>query len=114
MVRSISVRLLVSDPLLELAETEFSRLMKHPDHREDALQEIRMVETFVLGQPFPQKRDALRRALAWLGFELGVESRRPRGRRPSYVPLPIIEEGTFLSDLAERLEVARAIERAAA
>lgn len=113
MVSRISVRLLVSVALLDFAKKHFASLMEHPDHREDALQELRMVDAFLSQTTDARKRRMAASALSWLQYDLGVVTAKPRARRPEYTPLPKLEEGTFLNDLSERLEAARLYERAA-
>ena len=113
MLSRISVRLLVSVDLVDFAEEVFPRLMTHPDYREDALQELRMVDAFLPQATSIEKRRTARQALTWLQYMLGVSTVKPRCARPAYDPLPVLEEGSFLKDLAERLEAARMYEAAA-
>ena len=109
----ISVRLLVSVDLVDFANQMFPKLMMHPDHREDALQELRMVDAFLFQATRAQKRRAATQALSWLQYDLGVVTTKPRCNKPTYAPLPTVEEGTFLKDLSDTLEVALAYDRAA-
>lgn len=112
MIRSISVRLLVSVELLEFAESKFFELMQDPGQREDALQELRMVEMFSARADLKAKLALAKRALTWLTYERSPEILpRPRCRKPKYTPLPKLEEGTFLADLSLKLEAARLHER---
>lgn len=113
MVSRISVRLLVSVELVDFANEQFPKLMEDLDHREDALQELRMVDAFLPLATDAQKRRAAHSALAWLQYDLGVVQAAPRVDRPEYASLPKLEEGTFLNDLSEMLEAARLYDRAA-
>jgi hypothetical protein len=113
MVSRISVRLLVSVELVDFAHEQFAKLMEHPDHREDALQELRMVDAFLFQATDAQKRRTAHSALSWLQYDLGVVTAEPSVERPQYEPLPRLEEGSFLNDLSERLEAARLYDRAA-
>lgn len=113
MLSRISVRLLVSVDLASFANRMFPELMEHPDHREDALQELRMVDAFLSQATGAQRCRKAKQALSWLQYDLGVVTAKPRCRKPSYAPLPALEEGTFLNDLSEKLEAAIAHERAA-
>ena len=113
MVRSISVRLLVEVDLMDFAEGHFAELMTHPDHREDALQELRMIDAFLPKTARTERRRMVRRALSWLAYNLGVTTRAPRFAKPLYTAHPKLERGTFLNDLSEKLEVARAYDVAA-
>lgn len=108
----ISVRLLVSVALLDFAKKHFARLLEHPDHREDALQELRMIDAFLVQATDAARCRMARRALSWLSYDLGVEAAKPRLKAPLYQPLPKLERGTFLKDLSDRLEAARVYERA--
>jgi hypothetical protein len=113
MLSRISVRLLVSVDLLNFANERFALLMSHPDHREDALQELLMVEAFLFQATSAQKRRAARKALSRLAYDLGVVTAKPHCEEPEYAPLPVLEEGTFLNDLSLKLEAALAYDRAA-
>jgi hypothetical protein len=113
MVSRNSVRLPASVDLIAFANVHFAELMKHPDHREDALQELRIVSAFLPQATDAEKRRVARRVLSWLQYDLGVVAAKPRCQKPSYAPLPELEEGSFLNDLSDRLEAARMYERAA-
>jgi len=113
MVSRISVRLLVSVELVDFANEQFQKLMEHPDHREDALQELRMVDAFLPLATGAERRRAAHSALSWLQYDLGVVPAAPRVDRPAYAPLPKLEEGTFLNDLSQMLDDARLYDRAA-
>jgi hypothetical protein len=113
MVSRISVRLLVSVDLVDFANQHFAELMNHPDHREDALQELRMVDAFLSQATGAQKRRTAKQALSWLAYDLGVTTTKPRCARPVYKALPALEEGTFLNDLSLKLEAALEYDRAA-
>jgi hypothetical protein len=106
MVRSISVALLVSTELEEFASGQFPELMSHPDFRDDALQELRMVE---LGETdgLEEKVDVARRALAWLSYELGLRPDRPTFPRVDFLWLKDAVSGTFLRDTDRALESLR-------
>jgi hypothetical protein len=97
MVRSISVASLVSSELLQFACASFPELMSHPDFREDALQELRLVE---LGETdgLEEKVEVARRSLAWLSYELGLRPDRPTFPRVDYLWLKDAVTGTFLRD----------------
>lgn len=115
MIRSISVRLMVSSELMDFAEAMFDELLADPDQRLDTLQELRMVETFSASASPKEKLEEARRALTWLRYERSPEVLpKPRCRRPSYSPLPNVEEGTFLRDLSDALDAARFAESQAA
>lgn len=113
LVSRISVRLMVSAHLVDFANAQFPKLMEHPDLREDALQELRMVDAFRPQAIGAEKRRMARRALSWLEYELGLVPAMPRHMKPSYEALPKLEEGAFLNTLSETLEASRLVERAA-
>lgn len=111
MIRRISTKAhFVSAEVLDFANANFGVLMQHPDFREDALQELCMVERFApRDQDGAKDKDEARRALAWLSYHLGVIPVKPLCRKPKYAPLPAIEEGTFLADLQHVLDVERSV-----
>lgn len=109
MIRRISTKAhFVSAESLDFANANFGVLMQHPDFREDALQELRMVERFAPADRDGRQAEA-RRALAWLSYHLGVIPVKPLCRKPKYAPLPMLEEGTFLADLQRALDVERSV-----
>ena len=106
MVRTISVAALVSSELLESACGSFPELLTHPDFREDALQELRLVE---LGETdgLEEKVETARRSLSWLSYELGLRPDRPTFPRVDYLWLKNAVTGTFLRDADQALESLR-------
>ena len=109
MIRRISTKAhFVSAEVLDFANANFGHLMQHPDFREDAIQELCMVERFAPAEQGGVKAEA-RRALAWLSYHLGVIPTKPLCRKPKYAPLPAIEEGTFLADLQRVLDAERSV-----
>jgi hypothetical protein len=98
MVRSISVGTLVTQELLDYARKTFPELMSHPDFREDALQELTLVE---LGETLEseEKVEVARRSLTWLAYELGVNPDRPAFPRVDYIWLKEAVTGTLIRDL---------------
>jgi len=113
MVSRFSVRLMASVDLIDFANKEFAELMDHRDHREDAFQELRMVDAFLTQATGAEKRRVARQALTWLAYDLGVTATKPRCKRPAYEALPVLEEGTLLNDLSLQLEALYSYERAA-
>jgi len=69
--------------LVEFAEREFPKLMKHRANREDALQTLHLVEHATKGKG---AEDAARHALAWLEYELNVVPRPPVCPKPWFYP----------------------------
>jgi hypothetical protein len=108
-IRRISTKAhFVSAELLDVANANFGVLLQHPDFREDALQELRMVERFGPADRNGKEAEA-HRALAWLSYHLGVTPVKPLCRKPNYAPLPMLEEGTFLADLQRVLDAERSV-----
>ena len=91
----------VSVPLVQLALGDFPRLMGHPTNREDALQELALVE--LASEEALPLREA-RQALAWLEYELGLCTRKPAFSKPFSTPPPEIIPGTFLAELEAALD----------
>lgn len=106
MIRSISVGLLVPESLLDFATQEFPDLMTHPDVREDALQELRMVELGETLEP-DEKREIARVALAHLAYELGMRAQKPTRPRADYLWLRDSVAGTLVRDLDLAIEAGR-------
>ncbi len=69
--------------LVEFAEREFPKLMKHRTPREDALQTLLLVEHATKGEG---AQDAARHALAWLEYELNVVPMPPVCPKPWFYP----------------------------
>ena len=105
--RRISVRSLVAIELEAYAEEAFPELMAHRDHREDAIQELAMVERFTsVTLSVKEKLAIAYRSLAWLSYELGVSEVRPDDERPEFAPLPIVEEGNWIQEISDMAEAA--------
>jgi hypothetical protein len=97
MVRSKSVGSLVTSELHAAVCAEFPELLTHPDFREDALQELALVE---LGETVDaeEKLTVARRELTWLSYELGLRCDRPAHPRVDYAWLKDAVSGTLLRD----------------
>ncbi len=106
MVRSISVGSLVTSELHTVACAEFPELLFHPDFREDALQELSLVE---LGETVDaeEKLTVARRELAWLSYELGLRPTRPALPRVDYAWLRDAVSGTLLQDTDRAMQELR-------
>ena len=106
MVRSISVGSLVTSELHTIACAEFPELLFHPEFREDALQELALVE---LGETVDaeEKLSVARRELAWLSYELGLRPDRPALPRVDYTWLKDAVSGTLLEDADRAMQELR-------
>lgn len=97
--------LFVSPVLLRLLETVFTALWKSA--REDALQELRLVEIGCEGMSGQDKFHAAIRSLAWLEYELGFAHDQPSFPKPTFPPAGDLARGSFVREIDEALEVER-------
>ncbi len=96
---------LIGACLIDLARREFPSLMEHPDHREDALQTLALVQ-FATGDP--QDVETAHQALAWLEYELVEGTLKPIFPKPHFSPPSgQLGRGTFLHDLSAAVEAER-------
>jgi hypothetical protein len=105
--RALMLHSLIQGSLVSLAEREFPRLMDHSTNREDALQTIALVQHGLIGRDSGETERAARRHLAWLVYELGLVSDKPRFEKPDFRRPERLTRGTFLRDLAVALDDVR-------
>ncbi len=95
--------LFIRPVLVRLLRTVFRKLWRRA--KEDALQELRLVELGCEGLNGSDTFQAALQSLSWLEYELGYRADQPSCPKPTFPPAGDLVRGSFVSEIDDVLEV---------